>query len=178
MTCAVSAFMVVDLPAPFGPSRPTQVPNGTSRSRPSTAVSGPNRLTKPRSCMADVIAIVRTLGPPAGPEVIGLNSRGLRVCRRHLAVHLGALRDPARHPDRDEDAVEAQPRRRGPRPWIAVWVLLANRLGERLVAVASRPPGFDPRRPVEHDRDLLAGLHVLADFDGRADALRHEVREP
>ena len=44
--------MVVDLPAPFGPSSPMHVPNGTSRSRPSTAVSAPKRLTTPRSLIA------------------------------------------------------------------------------------------------------------------------------
>ena len=37
-TAPVRRRIVVDLPAPFGPSRPTQVPSGTSRSRPSTAV--------------------------------------------------------------------------------------------------------------------------------------------
>src|SRR2546423_672695 len=53
MTWAVRAFIVVDLPAPLGPSRPTHVPNWTSRSRPSTAASDPNRLTNPRSLIAD-----------------------------------------------------------------------------------------------------------------------------
>ena len=57
MTCAVSAFIVVDLPAPLGPSRPTHAPNGTSRSRPSTAVMEPKRLTNPRSLMADSMVI-------------------------------------------------------------------------------------------------------------------------
>jgi len=33
--------MVVDLPAPFGPNKPTQVPSGTSRSSPFTAVIDP-----------------------------------------------------------------------------------------------------------------------------------------
>src|SRR3954454_9769132 len=47
IACAVSRRMVVDLPAPLGPSRPTQVPSGTSRSRWSTAVSSPKRLTTP-----------------------------------------------------------------------------------------------------------------------------------
>ena len=41
MTWAVSIFIVVDLPAPLGPSRPTHVPAGTSRSRPSTATMSP-----------------------------------------------------------------------------------------------------------------------------------------
>src|SRR4029079_12508821 len=48
MACAVSIFMVVDLPAPLGPRRPTHVPAGTSRSSPSTAVIGPKRLVTPR----------------------------------------------------------------------------------------------------------------------------------
>ena len=52
IACAVSIRIVVDLPAPFGPSRPTHVPSGTSRSSPSTAVIGPKRLTTPRSRMA------------------------------------------------------------------------------------------------------------------------------
>ncbi len=73
ITCAVRAFIVVDLPAPLGPSRPTHIPNGTSRSRPSTAVIGPNRLTNPRSLIADstvlTFARARTLlvssGAPA-----------------------------------------------------------------------------------------------------------------
>src|SRR4051794_11785138 len=48
MAWAVRSFIVVDLPAPFGPRRPTHVPSGTSRSRWSTAVMGPKRLTAPR----------------------------------------------------------------------------------------------------------------------------------
>src|SRR5262245_14521726 len=44
--------MVVDLPAPLGPSRPRQMPFGTSRSRPSTAVIGPNLFTTPCSSIA------------------------------------------------------------------------------------------------------------------------------
>ena len=52
IACAVSSRIVVDLPAPLGPSRPTHVPSGTSRSRWSTAVSAPKRLTTPRRRMA------------------------------------------------------------------------------------------------------------------------------
>src|SRR5215212_7653635 len=48
----VSIRMVVDLPAPFGPSRPRQMPAGTSRSSPSTAVIGPNRFTTPLNSIA------------------------------------------------------------------------------------------------------------------------------
>src|SRR6185503_17514927 len=46
--------MVVDLPAPLGPSRPRQMPLGTSRSSPSTAVISPNRLTTPLSSIAGI----------------------------------------------------------------------------------------------------------------------------
>ena len=73
ITCAVSAFIVVDLPAPLGPSRPTHVPNGTSRSRPSTAVSEPNRLTNPRSLIAD---------SSAAGAAISSAGRGGRSARR------------------------------------------------------------------------------------------------
>ena len=52
IACAVSSRIVVDLPAPLGPSRPTHVPSGTSRSRWSTAVSSPKRLTTPRRLRA------------------------------------------------------------------------------------------------------------------------------
>ena len=47
IACPVSSRIVVDLPAPLGPSRPRQMPSGTSRSSPSTAVIGPKRLTTP-----------------------------------------------------------------------------------------------------------------------------------
>src|SRR6185437_14758269 len=49
---AVSIRIVVDLPAPLGPSSPKQTPCGTTRSRPSTAVIWPKRLTTPRSSIA------------------------------------------------------------------------------------------------------------------------------
>src|SRR3954447_17318203 len=52
IACAVSIRIVVLLPAPLGPSRPTHVPTGTSRSRPATAVIGPKRFTTPRRRMA------------------------------------------------------------------------------------------------------------------------------
>jgi hypothetical protein len=59
MTCAVSAFIVVDFPAPFGPSSPTHVPKGTSRSSESTAVMSPKRLTKPRRRMAAACSVTQ-----------------------------------------------------------------------------------------------------------------------
>src|SRR5918999_465931 len=54
----VSSRMVVDLPAPLGPSRPRQIPPGTSRSRPSTAVIDPKRLTTPRSWMTGELTAI------------------------------------------------------------------------------------------------------------------------
>src|SRR3954469_18421868 len=69
MACAVSIRMVVDLPAPFGPSSPTQVPAGTSRSRPSTAVMRPKRLTTPRRRMASSLTPHRYHA--AGPAWVG-----------------------------------------------------------------------------------------------------------
>src|SRR5690606_30606145 len=50
--CAVRRRMVVDLPAPLGPSSPSTTPWGTSRSRPLTAVMSPKRFTTPRSEIA------------------------------------------------------------------------------------------------------------------------------
>jgi len=44
--------MVVDLPAPFGPSRATVWPRGTVRPTPSTARTAPKLLLTPRSEIA------------------------------------------------------------------------------------------------------------------------------
>ena len=61
--------IVVDLPAPFGPSRPRQVPSGTSRSSPSTAVISPKRLTTPLSSIAGIHPRVRMRGAAVLDEV-------------------------------------------------------------------------------------------------------------
>src|SRR5690242_14153568 len=64
----VSSRIVVDLPAPLGPSRPRQIPSGTSRSRPFTAVIGPKLLTTPLSSIAPTV--LKLPGQPLGqPEV-------------------------------------------------------------------------------------------------------------
>ena len=52
--CPVSIRIVVDLPAPFGPSSPSTIPEGTSRSSPFTAVMGPNCLTTPEREIAKI----------------------------------------------------------------------------------------------------------------------------
>src|SRR5919106_5119396 len=46
---------VVVFPAPFGPSRPTHCPGGTSRSIPSTATTSSNRFTSPRTSIASAL---------------------------------------------------------------------------------------------------------------------------
>ncbi|CAM5469806.1 hypothetical protein SDIAM103S_03472 [Streptomyces diastaticus subsp. diastaticus] len=47
---------VVVLPAPFGPTRPTNLPAGRSRSIPATAVCCPNRFHRPRTRTAGTAA--------------------------------------------------------------------------------------------------------------------------
>src|SRR6185503_5333798 len=78
IACAVSMRIVVDLPAPFGPRSPTHVPAGTSRSRPSTAVIGPKRLTTPRSRMARSVTFT-TVSPCARAETGGSHTILRRV---------------------------------------------------------------------------------------------------
>jgi hypothetical protein len=50
----------VVLPAPFGPSRPQTVPDGTSKPTPSSAVVPPKRLTRPAASMAYVEVVMRS----------------------------------------------------------------------------------------------------------------------
>src|SRR5215212_3778645 len=101
ITCAVRAFIVVDLPAPFGPSSPTQVPYGTSRSRPSTAVRAPNRLTTPRSLIAcPLLTIDIVLDVPLA-GLRGLGARLLGHADLVLLGRSGALR--LEHRDRDRE---------------------------------------------------------------------------
>jgi hypothetical protein len=45
--------IVVDLPAPLGPSNPKDSPLATSKSMASTAVKSPNFLVNPRALMSD-----------------------------------------------------------------------------------------------------------------------------
>src|SRR5215218_4850435 len=72
IACAVSIFIVVDLPAPFGPSRPTHVPSGTSRSSPSTAVMSPKRFVTPRRRIARGADIGESLSMPDRAAVVSL----------------------------------------------------------------------------------------------------------
>jgi len=59
-----SIFMVVDLPAPFGPRKPSTSPRPTENDTSSTAVMAPNRLVRLR------IAIISSMnGYPASSRV-------------------------------------------------------------------------------------------------------------
>src|SRR5215212_1921254 len=99
--CAVSMRMVVDLPAPLGPSSPRQIPSGTSRSSPSTATMSPKDLRTPRSWMAGskgVKSFHRTHGAPGKDLTPGLDPGLARhryvgqAVERLLHVRLGELR--------------------------------------------------------------------------------------
>src|SRR5438105_15115029 len=72
IACPVSRRIVVDLPAPFGPRRPTHVATGTARWRPRTAAIGPYRFTAPRSRVASsrfTASVCLTVGPQSRREV-------------------------------------------------------------------------------------------------------------
>ena len=88
----VSSRIVVDLPAPLGPSRPRQMPSGTSRSSPSTAVIGPKRLTTPRELDRRHLLMLLTRSPCRGRLPPMLDERWIR------ALHVEAMRErgPAR----------------------------------------------------------------------------------
>src|SRR5690606_7278729 len=69
-----SISIVVVLPAPFGPRSARQVPRTSRRSRPSTAVSEPNRFTSPVARTAsdaagwDTAHLLRSGGGSGSPE--------------------------------------------------------------------------------------------------------------
>src|ERR1700748_1352930 len=71
---------VVVLPAPFGPRKPVTVPARTSKLSPSTAVTGPYRLTSPWMRMVAMTPSVRGTGP---------------ACRRTSGQHGVLLREYA-----------------------------------------------------------------------------------
>src|SRR3954464_10810216 len=150
--CAVSMRMVVDFPAPLGPSRPKQIPSGTSRSRPSTATMSPKDLRTPRSRMAGSVAT-----PPVWRSCsLSRNRHVGQALERRLHVRLGELRvlETPRQVGvvggEVEVAVAAQATRDHP--------LLARLLG-RL-------------RLVEHGRDRVGGLGRRDDPLGAGEAHR------
>ena len=58
----MSIFIVVDLPAPFGPRKPTSAPAATSKLTPRTAWTGPKDLLSPTASIIDA-----WLMPPGRP---------------------------------------------------------------------------------------------------------------
>src|SRR5436190_117648 len=171
MTCAVSAFIVVDLPAPLGPSRPTHLPNGTSRSSPSTAVIGPKRLTTLRRRIADSMAI-RAYDRRGRPDssLLAVEVLDARRARREQVLalvagpdaHLVAVRVRGRRRERD-----ARPHQ-DPRGRVAVVEQLVGALGalgEEDDVVGREPLGAlrraQRRRAGEHERPLLLAVLVV-----------------
>src|SRR3954469_2792410 len=139
MTCAVSAFIVVDFPAPLGPSRPTHVPNGTSRSRPSTAVSEPNRLTTPRSRMA----LSMLFRPPAGAElIVSDHAESGQPRPQRLVDALGGLLE---RPRAQLGVGRAAPPRLGP-----------QRADPRLGAIDAHDRALPRQHAAQHRRDRAA----------------------
>src|SRR4051812_39032035 len=68
------------LPAPFGPRKPNASPRWTSKSTPSTAVSSPKSLRRPRAWIigsaVDAVALMRR----AYPRVLGVSGCGVLEC--------------------------------------------------------------------------------------------------
>ncbi len=58
----VRILMVVDLPAPLGPSRPNTVPGATAKLSPLSAVTSPYSLTRPFASMAGPAPVVEAVG--------------------------------------------------------------------------------------------------------------------
>src|SRR3954449_1433206 len=177
MTCAVSAFIVVDLPAPLGPSRPTHLPNGTSRSSPSTAVIAerpvptPKRLTTLRRRIAESMAI-QSYDRRGRPEssLLAVEVLDARRARREQVLALVA------GPDADLVAVRVRGRRReddgGPHEQARGLLGLVEQLVRALGALREEDDveGREPlgalrraqrRRALEDERPLLLGVLVV-----------------
>ncbi len=56
--------IVVDLPAPLGPRKPTTWPLGTSKERPLSASVVPKRLVNPSISIIAVVIVTHLPGPP------------------------------------------------------------------------------------------------------------------
>ena len=54
--------MVVDLPAPFGPTKPVTWPGWTVNDMPSRASAGPNRLRSPETSMVACMSLPSVAG--------------------------------------------------------------------------------------------------------------------
>lgn len=105
------ARRVVDLPAPFGPSRPTIEPRGTAKDRSSTAARCPNLLVRARTSIASWFVFIAS--PPLLPT-------GATAVPPHPASKASATRWSFRGrygPGRSTGvSAPASPRRRSRRP--------------------------------------------------------------
>src|SRR5499427_4287542 len=72
--------MVVDLPAPFGPRKPSTTPLATSKETPSTASFGPKDLLRFSTLITAPLDIAQT--GPAPPKFPRRRNRILAYCRR------------------------------------------------------------------------------------------------
>src|SRR5262249_55948549 len=106
-----SMRMSVDLPAPFGPSRPKISPSSTAKLTPFTAVKSPNFLTIPRTSIAGMAASAHGQGHVGrhaeGQAAVGVvhpqpDLEGLDVALRPAHVALGRVGRV--HPAEEDEA--------------------------------------------------------------------------
>src|SRR5216117_221392 len=94
--------MVVDLPAPFGHTKPTTSPRSIANDTPSTAITPSNRLETPsrvRNGMADVCAL-ESVGVSGGDANHGSVGRSTPICPRAVAGRDACARGRVRVPAR------------------------------------------------------------------------------
>src|SRR6476661_3626167 len=103
------------LPAPFGPRKPNASPRSTSKSMPSTAVSVPNSLRRPRAWMRGVAALTPCTLPRRASalrggalerfrelgELVLVGERKLDAAATDLRVEAGELRERVAHARRE-----------------------------------------------------------------------------
>jgi hypothetical protein len=96
--------MVVDLPAPLGPRKPSTSPVATRRSRPSKARVVPNVFTSPLMSMASLtVHTVRNARQPSGRRPISLRPRP-----RPLRSRTGSVRIDSANLGRSTDILRRQ----------------------------------------------------------------------
>src|SRR5579872_4631377 len=98
--------MVVDLPAPLGPRKPSTWPRGTSKLRSSIAVRSPYRLVRPSTAITSWESIGR------GLELTG-DDRGRAAERLHPGHQLALARRATAAARRPAEAPGDRPRPRG-----------------------------------------------------------------
>ena len=97
--------MVVDLPAPFGPTKPVTRPGVTVKVMPSRARVGPNRLRRPVTsmvCVAHVVVRSRVVGTgrswlydTTGVNPVSAADTGLTPATCHALCHGTSTPQPA-----------------------------------------------------------------------------------